>query len=138
MTNFDDELRPDAEASRVICDEELINIEIKELNKKIKEQCVSKELAIRLKQRRRTLKNRNYATSCREKKDAEISSLEVERNKELEELRELEQGNQSIRDKMDDMARQYNRILEFAQKHNLDVRSEDLEYSITPEERISD
>ena len=50
-------------------------------------------------------------SSCREKKDAEISSLEVERNKELEELRELEQGNQSIRDKMDDMARQYNRCL---------------------------
>ena len=49
-------------------------------------------------------------SSCREKKDAEISSLEVERNKELEELRELEQGNQNIRDKMDDMARQYNRL----------------------------
>lgn len=40
----------------------MINIEIKELNKKIKDKGVSKELACRLKQRRRTLKNRNYAT----------------------------------------------------------------------------
>ncbi len=39
-----------------------MHIEIKELNKKIKEKGVSKELAVRLKQRRRTLKNRNYAT----------------------------------------------------------------------------
>jgi hypothetical protein len=42
--------------------QDLVHIEIKELNKKIKEKGVSKELAVRLKQRRRTLKNRNYAT----------------------------------------------------------------------------
>jgi len=136
MSGFDDELRPDAEASRVVCDEELINIEIKELNKKIKDKGVSKELAIRLKQRRRTLKNRNYATSCREKKDAEICSLEGERNRELEELKELEDANQKIRERVENMARQYNRVLEFAQENNLDVESEDLEYSA--DKRISD
>ena len=42
--------------------QELIHIEIKELNKRIKDKGVSKELACRLKQRRRTLKNRKYAT----------------------------------------------------------------------------
>ncbi len=39
-----------------------MNIDIKALNKLIKEKGVAKELAVRLKQRRRTLKNRNYAT----------------------------------------------------------------------------
>ncbi|XP_023333985.1 transcription factor MafK [Eurytemora carolleeae] len=138
MSNFEDELRPDAEASRVISDEDLINIEIKELNKKIKDQGVSRELAIRLKQRRRTLKNRNYATSCREKKDAEISTLESERNHELDELRDLEQENQRIRERVETMQRQYSRIIDFARENNLDVRNEDLEYPFSPEERISD
>jgi len=133
MSHFDDELRPDAEASKVICDEELINIEIKELNKKIKDKGVSKDLANRLKQRRRTLKNRNYATSCREKKDAEISSLEVERNRELEELRNLEQNNQKIRERVRTMTRQYQRIVRFAQGNNIDVSHEHVD---TPHEKL--
>ena len=58
----EDELKPDAEASRVIADKDLIDIDIKELNKMLKERGVAKELAVRLKQRRRTLKNRNYAS----------------------------------------------------------------------------
>ena len=37
--------------------------------------------------------------SCREKKDAEICSLEGERNRELEELKELEDANQKIRER---------------------------------------
>lgn len=126
MSAFEEELKPDLEASRIISDEDLVHIEIKELNKKIKEKGVSKELAVRLKQRRRTLKNRNYATSCREKKDAEISSLEQERNRELEELRELEEENNRIRERVTSMARQYNRILEFAQENNLELSEEDL------------
>ena len=57
-----DELLPDLETAKVIDDKDLIDIEIKELNKKIKEKGLPKELAVKLKQRRRTLKNRNYAT----------------------------------------------------------------------------
>ena len=78
MASFqgDDELKPDAEANSIISDRDLINIDIKELNKMLKERGIAKELSVRLKQRRRTLKNRNYASSCREKKDEEIMNLE--------------------------------------------------------------
>ena len=69
-------MKPDAEANSIISDKDLINIDIKELNRMLKERGIAKELPVRLKQRRRTLKNRNYASSCREKKDEEIMSLE--------------------------------------------------------------
>ena len=62
MSGSGDELLPDLETAKVIDDKDLIDIEIKELNKKIKEKGLPKELAVKLKQRRRTLKNRNYAT----------------------------------------------------------------------------
>ena len=38
----EEELKPDAEASRVIADSDLINIDIKELNKMLKERGVPK------------------------------------------------------------------------------------------------
>ena len=44
---MEDELRPDAEASRIIEDRDLMDIDIKELNKMLKERNVSKELAVK-------------------------------------------------------------------------------------------
>ena len=43
-------------------DEELSNLNIKDLNRKLKEKGLNKETIEKLKQRRRTLKNRKYAT----------------------------------------------------------------------------
>ena len=40
--NFDDELKPDAEANRIISDADLIHIDIKELNKMLKERGIAK------------------------------------------------------------------------------------------------
>ena len=39
---FDDDLKPDAEANRIISDADLINIDIKELNKMLKERGIAK------------------------------------------------------------------------------------------------
>merc|ERR1719227_4360 len=97
---LDDELRPDAEASRIIEDRDLMDIDIKELNKMLKERNVSKELAVRLKQRRRTLKNRNYASSCREKKDEEILTLEKLKGDEIDEVSKMEEENIRIKDEI--------------------------------------
>jgi len=120
----EDELKPDAEASRIIADRDLIDIDIKELNKMLKERGVAKELSVRLKQRRRTLKNRNYASSCREKKDEEISGLERLKGQEVEEVTRMEEENKRIREEIDGMERRYSRIAEFARQNNLDVMVE--------------
>merc|ERR1719391_237121 len=95
--NGQDELKPDAEANKIIEDKDLINIDIKELNKMLKEKGISKELSVRLKQRRRTLKNRNYASSCREKKDEEIVGLERLKGQEIEEVNRMEEENRRLR-----------------------------------------
>lgn len=134
-----EDLLPDLETARVIDDKDLIDIEIKELNKKIKEKGITKELAVKLKQRRRTLKNRNYATSCREKKDAEITGLEDIREKEREELQELEDGNQKLREDVEKLKSNYEMILEYAQQSNLDPTTiEDASYPLSPNQRDSD
>jgi len=134
-----EDLLPDLETARVIDDKDLIDIEIKELNKKIKEKGITKELAVKLKQRRRTLKNRNYATSCREKKDAEITGLEDIREKEREELQELEDGNQKLREAVEKLKSNYEVMLEFAQQQNLDPTSgADPSYPLSPKQRDSD
>ena len=44
--HFDDELKPDAEANRIISDSDLINIDIKELNKMLKERGIAKVLQL--------------------------------------------------------------------------------------------
>ena len=62
------------DTTEYIKDEELINLETKELNKRVKH--YSKDIVDEIKHRRRTLKNRGYARSCREKKINETSTLQ--------------------------------------------------------------
>ena len=95
---------------------------------------------MRLKQRRRTLKNRNYASSCREKKDEEIMSLEklkgevIEEDddnedsvdvagEEIDEVTKMEDENTRIQDEIKQMETKYQMILEFAREQNLEVVS---------------
>ena len=95
---------------------------------------------MRLKQRRRTLKNRNYASSCREKKDEEIMSLEKLKGEviegdndnddsddvageEIDEVTKMEDENTRIQDEIKQMETKYQMILEFAREQNLEVVS---------------
>merc|ERR1712227_43690 len=83
-----------------------------ELNKMLKERGIAKELSVRLKQRRRTLKNRNYASSCREKKDEEILTLEKLKGDEIDEVSKMEEENVRIKDEIKAMEEKYNIIIQ--------------------------
>merc|ERR1712147_245614 len=107
----------------IIEDRDLMDIDIKELNKMLKERNVSKELSVRLKQRRRTLKNRNYASSCREKKDEEIMTLEKLKGEEIDEVTRMEDENTRIQEEIKAMENKYQMILEFARDQNLEIVS---------------
>jgi len=66
--------RPDVGLS----DEDLIVIETKDLNKILKKNNISKHRSQEIKQERRTLKNRGYASNCRVKREEEQDTLEDE------------------------------------------------------------
>ena len=74
-----------------------------------------------MKQRRRTLKNRNYASKCRENKDEEILGLERLKGQEVDEVDRMEEENKRIKEEIEQMERKYSRIVEFARDNNLDV-----------------
>ena len=78
---------------------------------------------MRLKQRRRTLKNRNYASSCREKKDEEILTLEKLKSDEIDEVTRMEDENTRIQEEIKAMENKYQMILEFARDQNLEIVS---------------
>jgi len=106
----------------VMSDFELSSLNIKDLNRKLKEKGLSKEMIEKLKQRRRTLKNRKYATDCREKKDTEVQCLETTKDGEAENLGGIEKENEELRETLVKLKNHYAKVLEFAKKNNIELK----------------
>ncbi|XP_028394891.1 transcription factor MafK-like [Dendronephthya gigantea] len=86
-------------------DDELTELSVKELNLKLKGQ--SKDFVKAVKKRRRTLKNRGYAHSCRMKRIEEKTDL-VQNKEELEsKIAELEKQITAVKSERDQYKRCY-------------------------------
>nr|XP_009688378.1 PREDICTED: transcription factor MafK isoform X1 [Struthio camelus australis] len=100
------------ENAPVLSDDELVSMSVRELNQHLRG--LTKEEVIRLKQRRRTLKNRGYAASCRIKRVTQKEELERQRVELQQEVEKLARENSSMKLELDALRSKYEALQTFA------------------------
>nr|KAG5707726.1 hypothetical protein BaRGS_003301 [Batillaria attramentaria] len=78
-----------------VSDDELVSLSVKELNRLLKG--MTRDEVVKLKQRRRTLKNRGYAANCREKRISQKEVLETEKHQLKAEVDRLQRENDVVK-----------------------------------------
>jgi len=104
--------REPGENGTSLTDEELVTMSVRELNQHLRG--LTKEEVVRLKQRRRTLKNRGYAASCRIKRVTQKEELERQRVELQQEVEKLASENASMRLELDALRSKYEALQTFA------------------------
>lgn len=102
-----------------IDDERLLSLSVRELNRQLKKSGLTKAQATKMKQRRRTLKNRGYAASCRNKRLEVKDCLEEERVDVVGNIKKLKSNNSVIKKELMDLKDKYEELKEFAYKNNI-------------------
>ena len=90
-------------------DQELKEISVKELNQKLKG--MPKNVVYDVKKRRRTLKNRGYAHSCRVKRIAEKSNLQRSKQELEQIIADLQEQLKTVKAEKNDYKSKYNSLI---------------------------
>ncbi|KAJ3615261.1 hypothetical protein NHX12_018829 [Muraenolepis orangiensis] len=97
--------REPGENGTTLTDDELVSMSVRELNRHLRG--LTKEEILQLKQRRRTLKNRGYAASCRVKRVTQKEELERQKALLQREVDKLASENAGVRAELDALRSEY-------------------------------
>lgn len=112
-----------------ISDVQLTSLSVRELNKLLKGGGYSKDVIAKMKQRRRTLKNRGYAASCRNKRMEQKDNLEIKKKDCLESIRGLKEKNSRMMEEFNKHEEHLRKLKEYIQLNNIKI-PQDLEDSM--------
>lgn len=97
-----------------ISDDELVTISVRDLNRTLKLRGLTRDEIVRMKQRRRTLKNRGYAASCRIKRIEQKDELETEKSQEWRDMEAMHDETTRLQDEVEAWRHKYEALRKFA------------------------
>lgn len=97
-----------------ISDDELVSVSVRDLNRQLKLRGLNREEIVRMKQRRRTLKNRGYAASCRIKRIEQKDELENEKTDEEKDVDKMEEDVNRLGEEVQAFRSKYEALKTFA------------------------
>lgn len=94
---------------------------MRDLNRQLKLRGLSRDEIVRMKQRRRTLKNRGYAASCRIKRIEQKDDLETEKTQEWRDMEGMQDEVNQMREDISGMASRYEALKQFAIRNKIPI-----------------
>ena len=108
----------------VISDDDLVTLSVRELNRHLKNSGLTKQEIVRMKQRRRTLKNRGYAASCRNKRLEVKGGLEGNRHQVVSDVKRMKEENQNVRREIEEIRDKFEELRQYAAQKGIALPTE--------------